>query len=223
MNNGYVKLWRKSMINTIFDDANLWKLWTMCLMLASHKEHEIIPDGLLKKIIIKQGQFITGRSILHQDYYPKKHKENKSPITLWRWMQFLQKCEYLNIKSTTKYSIVSILNWELYQQDVQQKSIYKDKEKKASIGNTVKEIISYLNTKAKTNFRSNTAATTKYIAARLNEGFSVADFKKVIDNKCAKWIGGEYEKFLRPQTLFGTKFESYLNEKHTIKQEIHTI
>ncbi len=223
MNNGYVKLWRKSMINTIFDDANLWKLWTMCLMLASHKEHEIIPDGLLKKIIIKQGQFITGRSILHQDYYPKKHKENKSTKTVWRWLKFLQKCNYLSIKSTTKYSIVSILNWELYQQDVQQKSIYKDKEKKASIGNTVKEIISYLNTKAKTNFRSNTAATTKYIAARLNEGFSVADFKKVIDNKCAKWIGGEYEKFLRPQTLFGTKFESYLNEKHTIKQEIHTI
>ena len=43
------------------------------------------------------------------------------------------------------------------------------------------------------------------------------DFQRVIDNKCADWKGTEWEKYLRPATLFGTKFESYLNQKQTKK------
>lgn len=52
----------------------------------------------------------------------------------------------------------------------------------------------------------------KHINARLNEKYTVDDFKKVIDKKCNEWIGTEYEKFLRPETLFGSKFEGYLNQ-----------
>ena len=51
----------------------------------------------------------------------------------------------------------------------------------------------------------------KHIKARLSEGFTIEDFKTVIDKKCAEWLGTDYEQYLRPQTLFGTKFESYLN------------
>jgi uncharacterized phage protein (TIGR02220 family) len=57
------------------------------------------------------------------------------------------------------------------------------------------------------------------ISARLNEGFTVQDFKTVIDNKVSSWFGNkDMEKFLRPETLFGTKFEGYLNEK-SFKQQ----
>ena len=42
--------------------------------------------------------------------------------------------------------------------------------------------------------------------------FTVEDFKTVIDKKSLEWMGTEREKYLRPQTLFGTKFESYLNQ-----------
>ena len=69
----------------------------------------------------------------------------------------------------------------------------------------------YLNEKAGTHYRAGVAKTQSLIKARASEGFTEADFRTVIDKKCADWIGTEYEQYLRPQTLFGTKFESYLN------------
>ena len=66
--------------------------------------------------------------------------------------------------------------------------------------------------RAGTKYKSNTAKTKQLINARLNEGFTLEDFKTVIDKKCVEWSGTEFEKFLRPNTLFGTKFESYLNQ-----------
>ena len=73
------------------------------------------------------------------------------------------------------------------------------------------EVLGYLNEKAKTNYRISSKEAQKHINARLSEGFTVEDFKTVIDKKCSEWIGTDYEQYLRPQTLFGTKFESYLN------------
>ncbi len=81
-------------------------------------------------------------------------------------------------------------------------------------------IVSYLNEKAGTKFKHTTAKTKTAIHARLSEGFTVDDFKTVIDKKCAEWIGDEkMEKYLRPETLFGTKFEGYLNAKTTGRKE----
>ena len=77
--------------------------------------------------------------------------------------------------------------------------------------NNIKDIIDYLNLKAGTGYRTNNKEAQKHIHARLAEGFTVDDFKTVIDKKCAEWIGTEFEQYLRPQTLFATKFESYLN------------
>ena len=82
---------------------------------------------------------------------------------------------------------------------------------------TCQEIIDYLNEKAQTRYRSTTAKTRALIRARLSEGFVVGDFKTVIDKKCAEWQGTEWEKFIRPETLFGTKFEGYLNARQTNK------
>lgn len=81
------------------------------------------------------------------------------------------------------------------------------------------EIISYLNEKADTHYKSNNKQTRKHINARLNEGFTVNDFKTVIDKKCNEWLGTEYEKYLRPDTLFAGKFESYLNQLGNVKSE----
>lgn len=75
----------------------------------------------------------------------------------------------------------------------------------------IREIVGYLNDKTGKAFKPNSQATARLIQARLNEGFTVDDFKAVIDNMAAKW--GKDPKmceYLRPQTLFGTKFESYL-------------
>lgn len=82
------------------------------------------------------------------------------------------------------------------------------------------KIIDYLNEKAGTSYRSTTKKTQTLIKARFNEKFSLDDFKKVIDKKVAEWKNDTaMNKFLRPETLFGTKFESYLNQN--VKQN-HT-
>lgn len=78
------------------------------------------------------------------------------------------------------------------------------------------EIIGYLNKRVGTHYRATTRKTQALIKARLNEGFTVDDFKQVIDNKAEAWLGDQkMEKYLRPETLFGTKFEGYLNERST--------
>ena len=75
-----------------------------------------------------------------------------------------------------------------------------------------KEVISYLNLKAKKNFKVDTASHQKFIKARLKEGYVLEDFKKVVDTMVAKWKGTEYEQYLQPQTLFGNKMDNYLNQ-----------
>lgn len=80
----------------------------------------------------------------------------------------------------------------------------------------INEIIDYLNKKASTKFRASSDKTKRAVNARVNEGYKLEDFKKVIDTKCAKWLKDpKMVDYLRPETLFGTKFESYLNEKRT--------
>lgn len=80
------------------------------------------------------------------------------------------------------------------------------------------EIINYLNLKANTHYRHNIKKTQSLISARFNENFTLDDFKRVIDNKASEWKDTEMEKYLRPETLFGTKFESYLNQKEKEKK-----
>ena len=76
-----------------------------------------------------------------------------------------------------------------------------------------KTIVDYLNEKAGTKYKHTTRKTKDCIRARMKEGFTLDDFFRVIEVKCAEWLGTEWEKYLRPETLFGTKFESYLNTK----------
>ena len=82
-------------------------------------------------------------------------------------------------------------------------------------------IIDYLNEKAGTKYKATTTTTKKHIKARLTDGFTIDDFKAVIDKKCSDWLGTEYAQYLRPSTLFGTKFESYLNAPKRIKRSIN--
>ena len=77
----------------------------------------------------------------------------------------------------------------------------------------VKTIVEFLNEVCKTHYRTNTKSTIKSIKARLNENYTIDDFKTVITKKAKEWMGTDMEKYLRPETLFGTKFESYLNQK----------
>lgn len=79
-------------------------------------------------------------------------------------------------------------------------------------------IINYLNNKCNTRYRYNTPNTKRHINARLNDGYTEQDFYTVISKKADEWLGTEQEKYLRPDTLFGSKFESYLNQQISKKK-----
>lgn len=74
------------------------------------------------------------------------------------------------------------------------------------------EIVEHLNKAAGKNYRTTTGKTRDLIKARHNEGFKLDDFKRVIDVKSAEWGKTDMCRYLRPETLFGTKFEGYLNQ-----------
>jgi predicted phage replisome organizer/uncharacterized phage protein (TIGR02220 family) len=95
----------------------------------------------------------------------------------------------------------------------------KDKEEKKKI---YINIISRLNEKAGTNYKATGKATQGHINARIAEGYTIDDFYTVIDKKCAEWKGGDMEKYLRPETLFGNKFENYLNAPATKRKTYGT-
>ena len=86
------------------------------------------------------------------------------------------------------------------QKDINNKNIYS-------------EAVEYLNEKAGTKYKSSSKNTTKHIKARINDGYTLEDFKTVIDKKCSEWLNTDMEKYLCPDTLFGSKFEKYLNQK----------
>ncbi len=77
------------------------------------------------------------------------------------------------------------------------------------------EIIKSLNEEAGTSYKATTRKTKELIHARWNEGFRLPDFLAVNRKKAAQWKGTENGQYLRPETLYGTKFEGYLNQPET--------
>lgn len=89
-------------------------------------------------------------------------------------------------------------------------------EKQKSQKIPYERIVDYLNRKTNSHYRPTSKATRRLIKARYNEGFTDMDFKTVIDKKCSEWLqDGTMVQYLRPETLFGTKFEAYLNQPDT--------
>ena len=86
-----------------------------------------------------------------------------------------------------------------------------------NILNIYSSVINYLNEKTertgKDRYSPTSTKTKTLIKARLKEKYELEDFKIVIDKKCKEWLGTDMEKYLRPETLFGNKFESYLKQK----------
>lgn len=115
MQAGWIKIHRKIADNMIFQDPFFLKLWLMCLLKAAHKPYrqlvgrQMVPVGL--------GQFITGVGSLTDEFnngiVEKKFKKSKA--TIWRMMQVLEQEQMIEIISSTRYSIVTIVNWSEYQ------------------------------------------------------------------------------------------------------------
>lgn len=123
----------------------------------------------------------------------------------------------LEVKKNKAYSVMDTNCIQtVYEMDSQDRlgKDSKGKDKKNIVGKPdYAAIIARLNEKADTNYKPGNSKTQTCINARFNEGFTLDDFETVIDKKCDEWIGTDMQKYLRPETLFGPKFENYLNAR----------
>lgn len=106
MANGYIKLERSLLEKAIFRNEKLLKVWVWCLLKASHKQIEIMVGR--RKIKLLPGQFITGRNAAAEEL-------NLPPSTVRDYLYLLKKNNSLDITSDSKWTVVTIVNWALYQ------------------------------------------------------------------------------------------------------------
>lgn len=93
-------------------------------------------------------------------------------------------------------------------------------EKPERFGAEYREIIGYLNEKTGKHYSARSRANQQHMSARLKEGRTVEDFKRVIDIKCFQWLDDpKMSQYLRPETLFSGKFDRYLNEEFKVTRK----
>ena len=115
---GWIKLHRKILDNGVFADAELLKVFVWCLLKANISESEKNVYGAK----LKQGQFITGRSSASEELYIK-------PSTVHDRLKRLQRMGYIKLKSTNKYTVITVLKFKQYQVSEQKKSVKPIKER----------------------------------------------------------------------------------------------
>jgi len=106
MNNGYIKLHRKILNDPIFLNPGLLQLFLYCLLRSNHNEQEF--NQRKKTIIIKRGTFLCGLKKLSEYLHCNQN-------TLYKRLQTLKSLRYIDIQTTNKFSIISIVNYEKYQ------------------------------------------------------------------------------------------------------------
>lgn len=173
----------------------------------STETNEVAIKNYLKYSIIKGGKPV-------EDCLEKEIKQVKNKELLKYVFKNLNGCESLN---TTIYALIDKYS-DIYDINDNDDEKDNDNENENDVSyhdtyhDTCKTIIDYLNFKTKKNYKYTPNNLSK-IKARLKENFTLDDFKEVIDKKCMDWLNDkEMNKYLRPETLFGNKFESYLQQ-----------
>ena len=162
-------------------------------------------------------------------YFSELYSASKSTIS--RWVSALNEFGYISVDIVHKDGTKEIeqrtirisdypirKNAQGYTQKCVEGIRKNAQENNTMLNNTLNKIynqvVTFLNEKTGKSYSDKSAQTRKLIDARIKDGFAAEDFEKVISNMASHWLGDEkMEQYLRPQTLFGTKFESYLNTK----------
>ena len=124
----------------------------------------------------------------------------------------LEKISQVISNITSKQTNDSILDKSNIEYSVDTK---KESKKDIELKENIKCIIDYLNESINSKFKYDNKQTIRDIKARFKEGYVLDDFYDVIDKKVKEWFNTEMEKYLRPSTLFGNKFENYINQKNS--------
>ena len=233
----------------IMKDAETLFVWVWLLGNATFEKKRVLFGGVEREL--KKGELVTTTKFISNEL-----KINESKVN--RILKMLENEKQIERQTTSRNTLIYIVNWEKYQADEKQnekqvtnerqtndnqmkderqtseeqmttiqesnndKELQEEKESKKEKKDTClaerKQIIEYLNQVCGTRYKHGSELSKKHINARLNEGYRIEDFFEVIDKKYAEWHETDNEKYLRPETLFGNKFEGYLNQKNNAQK-----
>jgi hypothetical protein len=146
----------------VFQNEKLFKIFIWCLLKASHKEHEQLVG--LQKITLQPGEFVYGRTKASEELKIKESTVNK-------YMSWLKKYEIINIKSNNKFSVISIVNWALYQFEVEESNSKSNNNvtTKEQQSNTNKNVKNDKNVKKLKDICGTSPQTHKFIPPIIDE------------------------------------------------------
>ncbi|HGW3402874.1 TPA: DnaD domain protein [Enterococcus faecalis] len=114
MNTGYIKLYRKVTNSFVWTNSDMFKLWILCLIKASHEDRKFLFNG--QEVRLTSGQFVTGAHAIAKEYNEGVSSDKAIAWrTLWRWLKKFENEELLTIQSNARYSVITIKNWSDYQ------------------------------------------------------------------------------------------------------------
>ena len=238
---GWVKIHRSIQDHWIWEDPVKLKWWLDLIMMANHQENKILINGEL--VIVSSGERHTSEdklatrwgvsrntvrkflTLLEKDGMISMKKSRQTGTTY----KVLNYNVYQGFSEEKKHQTAQRIEHQTAQQKdndlnnelhINKNEKNEKNEKKKDIVEQeldpipYREIIDYLNQKAGKSFKHSAAGNKKVIKARWNEGYKLDQFKRVVDNKCQDWLNDEkMSQYLQPSTLFGNKFDQYLNQR----------
>lgn len=166
--------------------------------------NDLVKWGMFDADIFKKYGVLTSNGI-QKRFWEVAKRRNDVIIKKEFWIH--------NVDIILVSANINLINVDTGTQRKEKKRIVKE-SKEDILFSACKNIVDYLNQKTGSQYKNTTRKTRELIQARLNEGFTEQDFFTVIDKKYREWKGTEWEKFVRPETLFSNKFEGYLNQKN---------
>ena len=195
--------------------AIYYKIW-LPIILQFHKEETIIIKLNVPLDIPKTTYYrIINYGVSVFPNYVKMYSLRKNYRELVLSLKEERYDEYISKKANLKEPIIETIQAVPIEAEpiVEKPKATRKKATETSYPNEVYEdIINFLNQATGKNYKTNSVINRKFITQRLNDGFTIDDFRQVISVKSTNWLGSKMEQFLRPETLFSNKFESYLNE-----------
>ena len=189
-------------------------------MLNNFLERSLFDSTLFKTVKVLTAPGIQRRYMLA---VKERARKRKSPVIVEKeyWLIPDEEIPEVNVKIDNVSTLVKVVHFldiprnneviprknEINPCNNQQSKV------KESNNNIYMAVIDYLNQKCGTKYQNTAIEYVQLILDKLSRGFNYEDFIKVINLKYQDWNGTDMEKYLRPQTLFGSKFESYLNQK----------
>lgn len=231
---GYIKDYRSELRSDIWLMPPLYhRVWQWLKYKVNHTQAKIpLENGSF--LTIQPGQHLTSIRSIAQGvgYYEGAIWKEPNPRTISKILDWLLKQGMISInrgRGNREYTLITLSNWGLYQSNddegnSKETASAEGSKQQVHINNNDKEeyknelipyveIVEYLNQVTNSRYRHSTSKTKSLIEARWNEGHRLDDFKTVIDKKSSEWLNDEkMSQYLRPETLFGTKFEGYLNQ-----------